>query len=392
MEEQTRITAVLNSLQNTVRESRMEDVKENIAKNRAKFLKSITVTEKAHFKRRNPEMMPVKKICGPDPYCQLPPCFERNIDKHVSPRKSIFKTILPKLSANLVAPRYSTWVFTNSRNRRRVEEEAIGRKNKAYFDRDRNQIVIFRLREEELLSHDIQETEREGEFTESEDFVIWTAFRVFGVSDSLLKDISTTTQRNQEKIEERYKILRANDTLVLRLSRLAARNKFASGLQLSVPASGMPNLDSRPDHDITMTDVKQDFDQLQEFSVLTEKLQLLCFEEKISSPNTMCEESEIEKCRSHLPDQNDSQMICDEIQERYIQAGGLHDLDSDPGESDELTGKVNSSISGWEHVHQFGERRAVGSGTERQTPEPEDLPAAMSSFDYFFCRQCLVCR
>ncbi|KAL3690775.1 hypothetical protein R1sor_004426 [Riccia sorocarpa] len=411
LDEQRRLNVdqVLTRLQTILRNYRTECVKEKVLKYRERFMRLINVTAKAHFKRRSPDDIPVKKIYRPDTSLQPAPyastfSTETDVMKDASSSSRVFKIILPKVNANMMAPHYSTWVFTD-RNQCMTHEEAKGQIKRAYYDREASQIVIFKLEpsEDEVPSVDVQKTYKKVEFRESEDFIIWTAIEEAGVDETLLKQISSTIERRPEDVEERYKVLRENGALVLRFSHLSARNDSAisGGFEPSAQTSGTSNRVQDSGPDCPMTDAAERTKQVPEgveFSgvmeiELTAKLELLCLHDnKRTSRKMECEESEEEKGNSYMQDLDaessrrvwdEFRKVCEQMQDLHGGDDDHHSMeDSDVGEGEKRAGKMKSSSSNsigklWE--------RTVGPDTETW----EDLPAAIDSFNYFFCRQCL---
>ncbi|OAE18855.1 hypothetical protein AXG93_3409s1000 [Marchantia polymorpha subsp. ruderalis] len=179
-----------------------------------------TVHSRNHAAFRGKYGFTIKKVIPPQLYIDLEDPCSLPSSLPIKVIKEIERTI-PKPSEQLVPPRYTTWTFAKG-NKRMMEGQSIENQRRIYYDKKKKETVLASDSDDELRSrsYKINAVEREREFSDVEDFVIWMATQAYGVTDFLFQHISAMLERKQANVKERYELLVVDDTLLSRLSHI----------------------------------------------------------------------------------------------------------------------------------------------------------------------------
>ncbi|XP_034690420.1 histone-lysine N-methyltransferase EZA1 isoform X2 [Vitis riparia] len=124
-------------------------------------------------------------------------------DKDYANSQEVVSSTSTKLPYVEKIPPYTSWIFLD-RNQRMAEDQSVVGRRRIYYDQHGSEALICSDSEE-----DIPEPEEEKhEFSESEDRILWMAFKEHGLSEEVLDLVSQYIGGSNSEIQDRCNILR----------------------------------------------------------------------------------------------------------------------------------------------------------------------------------------
>ncbi|KAI4314982.1 hypothetical protein L6164_027836 [Bauhinia variegata] len=103
-------------------------------------------------------------------------------------------------------PTYTTWIFLD-RNQRMTEDQSVVGRRRIYYDQTGGEALICSDSEEEI----VEEEEEKKDFVESEEYILRTTVKNFGMSDLVLDSLAQCFSRNTSEVKAKCESLSSED-------------------------------------------------------------------------------------------------------------------------------------------------------------------------------------